>query len=280
MIKRYLIILDILLITAAVYFGVKIFYTIAATKLDAVEAPKTTVKKMVTVEERTQNSLFFYQPIIERNLFKTKIEAGEKPDRINVAELEQTDLKLKLWGTVTGGRNKAYAVIEETEAGKQNLYRTGDSIQNAILALILREKVVLNVNGKDEILEMEKTSDRGNQAPSQERPVPSTSQQIPLERSQIESAVQDANNLMSEVNIRPFIQEGKAEGFILTQIKPNSVFRKMGLRNGDIIIGVDGEKIESMDNAFEFYEKLKSSSSVKLQLKRRGQLKTIDYSIE
>jgi general secretion pathway protein C len=280
MIKRYLIILDILLITAAVYFGVKIFYTIATTNLDLVEVPKTTVKKMLSVEEGTRHSLSFYQPIIERNLFKTKIEAGEKPDRINVAELKQTDLKLKLWGTVTGGRNKAYAVIEETEPGKQNLYRTGDSIQNATLALILREKVVLNVNGKDEILEMEKSSNLGNQTPSPERPVPSTSQRIPLERSQIESAVQDVNNLMSDVNIRPFIQEGKAEGFILTQIKPNSVFRKMGLRNGDIIIGVDGEKIESMDNALEFYEKLKSSSNVKLQLKRRGQLKTIDYSIE
>lgn len=85
---------------------------------------------------------------------------------------------------------------------------------------------------------------------------------------------------MSEVSIHPYIRDGKAEGFILTQIKPNSVFRKMGLRNGDIIVGVDGEKIESVDNALEFYEKLKSSSNVKLELNRRGQPQTIDYSIE
>lgn len=280
MMKRYLIILDILLITAAVYFGVIIFYMIATENLDTVETAKSAVKKMTPVEETTPHSLSFYQPIIERNLFKTKIETGEKLNRINVENLKQTDLKLKLWGTVTGGRNKAYAVIEETEGGKQNLFRVGDSIQSATLAIILREKVVLNVNGMDEILEMEKTTGAGNLSPSPETSVPSTSQQIPLERSQIENAVQDPNNLMSEVSIHPYIRDGKAEGFILTQIKPNSVFRKMGLRNGDIIVGVDGEKIESVDNALEFYEKLKSSSNVKLELNRRGQPQTIDYSIE
>src|SRR5690606_36532684 len=107
------------------------------------------------------------------------------------------------------------------------LFRVGDSIQSATLAIILREKVVLNVNGMDEILEMEKTTGAGNLSPSPETSVPSTSQQIPLERSQIENAVQDPNNLMSEVSIHPYIRDGKAEGFILTQIKPNSVLRKM-----------------------------------------------------
>ena len=74
--------------------------------------------------------------------------------------------------------------------------------------------------------------------------------------------------------------DGGADGLILSSIKPGSIFRKMGLRNGDILTGVDGEKIESVDNALAFYEKLKLSSHIALQLKRRGQLKTIEYNIE
>ena len=54
----------------------------------------------------------------------------------------------------------------------------------------------------------------------------------------------------------------------------------MGLRNGDVIIGVDGTTIESVDDALKLYENLQSSTAVQVQLRRRGQLKTIDYKIE
>ena len=39
---------------------------------------------------------------------------------------------------------------------KQNLYRAGDSIQNATVKKILEKRVILNVDGHSEILEMEK----------------------------------------------------------------------------------------------------------------------------
>jgi len=54
----------------------------------------------------------------------------------------------------------------------------------------------------------------------------------------------------------------------------------MGLRNGDIIKGVEGEEIQSMDDAINFYSKLKSASNAALQIKRRGQLRNIVYNIE
>jgi general secretion pathway protein C len=54
----------------------------------------------------------------------------------------------------------------------------------------------------------------------------------------------------------------------------------MGLKSGDIITGVNGKKIESVDDALKLYESLKSSSNVQLQLKRKGRQKTINYTIE
>jgi len=54
----------------------------------------------------------------------------------------------------------------------------------------------------------------------------------------------------------------------------------MGLKSGDVIMGVDGKDIESVDDALKFYQNLQSSSKVQLQIKRRGRLKTIDYRIE
>ena len=54
----------------------------------------------------------------------------------------------------------------------------------------------------------------------------------------------------------------------------------MGLRRGDIITGVDGQAIESVDDALALYNRLKSASNVKLEIKRRGQSRILDYNIQ
>jgi general secretion pathway protein C len=278
--KRYFTILNILFIAGIVFFMVKVFYKIATANVDTSDSSKTAARHLVPSVSTTQHELSHYQAIIERNLFKTNTETGRGPDKLDIETLEPTDLNLNLLGTITGDQKEAYAVIEDTAVKKQDLYRIGDTIQNATVKMILREKVVLNVNGKDEILGIEKTN--GSQKISK----PSTelaragSQNITVKRSQIDSAIKDVNTLMKQVRIRPNFKNGKPDGFRLTGIRPNSIFYKMGLKSGDVIMGVDGKDIESVDDALKFYQNLQSSPNVQLQIKRRGRLKTIDYRIE
>jgi len=234
--------------------------------------------------------LSHYQPVVERNLFQTKATAAVIPQTVDVEGLQQTSLKLKLWGTVTGDEKEAYAVIEEIGNRSQNLYRIGDTVQNATLKLILREKVVLSVSGKDEVLEIEKAASR----PAGIRPAASyasarpavgqgsrapRSQRITLRRTQIDEALQDVNQLLSDVSIRPHFQDGQPDGLMLSRVKPNSIFMRMGLRNGDVISGVNGQNLQTVDDAMSFYEKLKESDEVTVQLKRGGRERMIQYTI-
>ncbi|MDH4205969.1 MAG: PDZ domain-containing protein, partial [Desulfobacteraceae bacterium] len=271
--KRYFTILNILFITVIVFFMMKVFYKIATANIDTSDSTKTEARHLVPNKSTTQHELSHYQAIIERNLFKTKTETGSGPDKLDIETLKPTDLKLNLLGTITGDKEEAYAVIEDTAVKEQDLYRIGDTIQNATVKMILREKVVLNVNGKDEILGIEKVSG------SQEIRKPSTelggtsSQNITVKRSQIDTAIKDVNTLMKQIRIRPNFKNGKPDGFRLTGIRPNSIFYNMGLKSGDIIMGVDGKDIESVDDALKFYQNLQSSSKVQLQIKRRGRLK-------
>ena len=278
--KRYLTILNILFITGIVFFMMKVFYKVATANIDTGYSSKTTARHLVPDKSTTQHELSHYQAIVERNLFKTKTETGSGPDKLDIETLKPTDLKLNLLGTITGDEKEAYAVIEDTAEKKQDLYRIGDTIQNATVKMILREKVVLNVDGKDEILGIQKVSG------SQEVRKPSTelggtsSQNITVKRSQIDTAIKDVNTLMKQIRIRPNFKNGKPDGFRLTGIRPNSIFYNMGLKSGDVIMGVDGKDIESVDDALKFYQNLQSSSKVQLKIKRRGRLKTIDYRIE
>jgi general secretion pathway protein C len=43
---------------------------------------------------------------------------------------------------------------------------------------------------------------------------------------------------------------------------------------------VDGKDIESVDDALSLYENLQSAENVQVQLRRRGRLQTIDYTVE
>ena len=278
--KRYYTPLNILLITVAVYFSVKAFYKVATADLDYAHPSKTTTRKVVLPEDTTYHPLSYYRTIIERNLFNTKTGTGRQPKKLDIENLKPTDLKLKLLGTVTGDKKEAYAVIEEAAGKRQNLYRIGDTIQKATLKMIFREKVVLRVNGKDEILGIEEIRDSQKTGGLSKISIPESSQNITLKRSQIETAVKDVNKLMKQIRIRPHFTNGEPDGFRLTGIRPNSIFYKMGLKSGDVISGVDGKTIESVDDALKFYQNLQSSSNMQLQIKRRGQMKTIDYNIE
>jgi len=155
--KRYFLILNIFLITVAGYFGIKIFYKIIAEDINNIDLKgNTRIEKISYKEDENHKSLSYYNPIIERDLLKTKKKSNKiLKDKINLEALKHTDLKLKLWGTVTADdKQTAYAVIEEQKAKKQGLYRVGDKIQTATVKMIFRKKVVLNVNGRDEVLEI------------------------------------------------------------------------------------------------------------------------------
>jgi general secretion pathway protein C len=69
------------------------------------------------------------------------------------------------------------------------------------------------------------------------------------------------------------------DGLALSNIQPNSIFRRMGLRNGDVLKGVDGQEIQSVDDALRLYDNLKTADTVMVELKRRGREKSIEYRV-
>ena len=286
--KRYDIPLNLLLIAVAVYFCVAGFYQVSLSYLGPVYPSRINTQTVTTPELVAHRPLSYYNVIIERNLFNTKTGEDQAPEKLDLEALKPTALKLKLLGTVSGNNKDTYAVIEEAGNKRQQLYRIGDTIQDAVVKSILREKVVLHVNGEDEILAIEKKTDKASAetypsrtyAASTLNRTSDTVEKISLQRTQIDAAVQDINSLMKEVRIRPHFTNGEPDGLRLTGIRPNSIFYRMGLKSGDVITGVDGKNIVSVDDALQLYQSLQSSSDVKVDIKRMGRAKILEYHIE
>jgi general secretion pathway protein C len=299
MIHRYFTIANLLLITVGVYLCVSAFYTFVTARLDVgISAGVTANPVSSTPVGPSHSPLADYAAIAKRNIFNSSDQeqaaAPVVEETLNLEALKQTDLKLKLWGTVTGQNEGDYAVIEDAKAREQNLYRAGDTIQNAVVKLILREKVVLKVGENDEILVMEENIGRGRSSraarrdvrspsspsPAAKLPVSSYPRKIRLKADQIEKAMENLGQLMEQATLRPHIEDGQSAGISITGIKPNAIFRKMRLRNGDIITGVNGDAIESVEDAVKVVEQLSSGSEIQLQIKRRGREQSLDYNIE
>lgn len=285
--KHYFTFLNIVFITIAAYLGVSGIYKLAVARLDYVRPAPSRAEESSSPITPSVHPFSHYREIADRNLFNTQAEIQKpppEPEDTDIASLKKTDLKLKLFGTVTGIPSRSYAVIQDLQKRKQRLYSVGDAVRTATVKQILRNKVVLQVNGENEVLEIEKRQGGAARPNPFNRSAASNSRapvtrKIAVSRSQVDDAMGNVNNLMRQARVRPHFTNGKPDGLTLTRIRRNSIFRRLGLRNGDIITGVGGEPIQSVDDALKFYNNLKSASDVSLQIKRRGRLRNMEYTI-
>lgn len=101
-----------------------------------------------------------------------------------------------------------------------------------------------------------------------------------IDRGLVEKVMADPNLVARSARIVPSIKDGKANGFKVYAIRPNSAFAKLGLQNGDTLHAVNGYDMTSPDKALEVYTKVKSANNLSISVTRRGQPVTMEYSIK
>ncbi len=221
-IKRMVTAVNLALITLIAYFSVALFYRYVGLLVQKTKETAIVANASSPIQSPEAKAVAYYNPIIERDLFKVgKDEKAPDKDKVDPDSLKKTTLDLKLWGTVSGSEDQAYAVIEDNQKREQNLYRVGDTIQNATIKAVLREKVVLSVDGKDEILAMQDLDQTSGAGPMMaarggfrpqpmEMPQPAATgvreQRITIERTMIDEAFQDVNKLMSDIAVTPHVE--------------------------------------------------------------------------
>jgi len=272
MTRYYHTIFNLLVLSIVIYIGVGLFYRVVRARLRQVDTKTFVVQHIPDDKGHQKPPLDDYRLIVDRNIFGSTDRTPEEVKAEEIEGLEPTSMKIALLGTVTGNPQNAVAVIEETDKRKQGLYKVGDSIKNAVIKMILRGKVVLRVENRDEILTMEEAAARRTEKGRRASMPRERGTTITVSRSAIEQSLKNMNKLLSDARIRPH-----PDGLLMSRIKPGSIFKKLGLKNGDIVQGINDKNIKSLDDMQDLYEKLKSGSRLALQIERRGQTKTINY---
>lgn len=293
MVRKIAPVINIVLLTVAVYLAVDLFYKVVGSRLDAAlpvnhsQVRKDSRPRDAAVKRQLQE----YAAITERNIFRARDKTGGQPLAVDLEKLKKTDLDLRLLGTISGLGKNSYAVIEQIKTRSQDLYKTGDTIEKARIKLILRKKVVLTIDGRDEVLEIPEErlasmTDPGKSAPYRDRdgttpPIDAGEvTNISLNRADVERSFNNVNELMRTVRVRPHFSDGKPDGLRLDNVTSGSIFKDMGLQSKDVIVGVNSRRINSVDDCMEVYRNLSTASELIIEVKRDEISRFIKYNIQ
>jgi general secretion pathway protein C len=96
----------------------------------------------------------------------------------------------------------------------------------------------------------------------------------------INDNLNNLSSIMNQAVVRPVMNKGVQEGYIITNIAPNSLYEKVGLQNGDVIIDVNNNHMQNANDILQVLNSMQSGGSLDMNIKRRGKNETINYSIE
>jgi len=154
--KRFLLLGNILLSGLILWVGVSIVATWASSRKagdSALSVPaKTSSPKDLTSSKGKR--LEDYGLIASKDIFHTTKETVKTAGKDQAEELKVTDLNLELKGTVVGDGKDSYAFILDRGSKKEEVYYANDYVMGARILKIMKGRVILNVDGREEALLM------------------------------------------------------------------------------------------------------------------------------
>lgn len=216
-----------------------------------------------------------------------------------------TSLRLKLLGTLVSEAFPEWSVasIQDVVTLKTNTYMIGDRVQGAEIVEIERLRVIIIHNNRREFIDATPGDGMGgvvaapppvapviaaaparNEAPPQAKGLGAGVKQLSendyeIPRDEIDKTLSNLNDVAMQARIVPAFKDGVAQGFKLFSIRPDSIYTKIGIQNGDVIKRINGYDLNSPEKALEIYSKLKEASRIDIEVERNGSVVRKTYNV-
>jgi general secretion pathway protein C len=251
--------------------------------------PPTSMKRKAPKRE--------YQKIVERNIFDSANSLASvlqergpiDSNRVLNQVGTRTTLDAHLLGTmVLTDPNQSIAVIEHK--GTTGSYGIRETFADATLVRISRHRVEFYRNNQWEYLESDEakaaseSDESGSDLPRADRAgkgvVKKGDNQFEISKEKLEGALSDLNSILKQARAVPHIVNGVTEGFKIVAIRPDSIYKQLGIQNGDVIERVNGSEINSIESSLSLFQTLRNESNFTIDLKRRGEKLTYSYEVK
>src|SRR5947208_2410841 len=272
-VRRHRLALELALLALVAYLAA----VGVTTALDAAvdDVPPAPVEPAAAPPPHGPGPLADYALIAERDLFNPAREGGA-PAR---------HAALLLWGVGLQGRD-ARAVIEDTATHRQELYRVGDQVGGARIASIDWDRVTLEGDGGEEVLELAppaappsaETPDAPG-ARADDRIRRTAENAFIVDRREVAGAVDNVSGLVTQLRAVAEVREGRPAGFRLFQIRDDSLFAKLRPRHGHVVQRVNGAQVADPTALLGFLQRLRTEPRVALDIVRGDAPRTLVYDL-
>jgi general secretion pathway protein C len=196
------------------------------------------------------------------------------PEQIPEKIVKSKGTQFSLIGTfINSIPENSFAIIENGTSREQDGFGVGENIfDEAILKSIRPNKIIINRDGRDEVLTLEAgvgqdDSDGGS---------PAGSEIVEVPENEVNEALSNLPVLLTQARTVPYFSNGKRDGLRMFAI---SFFDKIGMKNGDILKSINGNDLNDPANALQLFEKLKQEKSLTVKLVRNQVEKVVVYQV-
>lgn len=277
--QRYFTIINGLLIAFSAYVAADTIDSVIAKKIEAVPTVIANTEKEQIPAPKTD--INHYSVIFEKNLFGSD-KPSSRPEDAN----SKLAVNIKLIGTVAGGKDASYAIIEEDK--EQVVYKLNQSISDGSKIVKVSYKGItlkrpdgsltdVPVFDDMNIVEIKTSSNKPSNQGSNVRRV--ADNKFVVDQREVAGSMENMNQLLTQARVVPVIDNGKTTGFRIFAITPSSLYEKIGLINGDVIQKINGVEIDDPNKFFQTYQNLKDEKNVTVDIVRNGAKQSLNYEI-
>lgn len=226
-----------------------------------------------------------YEIILSRNLFDSSGISGDDsftaPTQLNPVK---SSLPLTLIGTaILTDPKRSIGTVEDR--GAQLIYplRVDDEVTGKLRVTHIeaRRLVFVNLsNNRLEYIELPEDQMLSNPivtASSLKKPFTPSSTgsgikkvsetQFNISRSEVDKSMSNLGVVLTQALAKPNFENGVQNGFKITQIVPGSIYEKIGLKDGEVILGLNNESVNDPAKAFQMLNELKTSNHLEIKVK-------------
>jgi general secretion pathway protein C len=241
---------------------------------------------------RPRSSSTYKKPVMERNIFdSTALNVVSTGDEEVGGK---TDLRVTLIATMVA-TPQVYSSALIADDGRESTalaYNIGQMLLGEAEIIGIEQKRVILKRSSGEI-EYLAIDDEGPPAPKkrggtktddedddEDDGISKDGDVIVVERAVVDEALANVDQLASKLRVVPHKSaDGEIDGYRLSAIRRGSLFDKLGIKNGDVVHGVNGMPLTSADGAFSAFQSLQSESGFTFDVTRRGQRSEHKYEI-
>ncbi len=217
--------------------------------------------------------------LAEEPQFKEPNKSAAGPGAIFPDEERRAQFaRLELLGTIMGQPSMAFIYNPQTQSS--GLYKLNDIVEDAKISQILSGKIILEKGGSTQELFL--TSRRAKTIKDNESFVAKDeSGTMIISKFQMMAQMFKANEILAKIKIRPLadVEPNKLRGFRIDNVPSGSIIEEAGIKDGDIIYSVQGQRLQSMQDALAMFNRIQNQSRIEMVLLRNDQPITLKYEI-